>query len=418
MKKKFWTLRYILINVTYFAAFCTIHAYAAVFLLDRGFSNTEIGILLAVANVVSAFCQPWIAGMIDKPGPLTNRRFTLFCVSVIGIGALLLLLIPGSKILIFGIYALIYMIQFAYQPVLTALCFEYQKAGADINYGLARGLGSAGFAVTSAIIGGAVNKQGVNLLMTATIVIMLLSGIVVYTFKKPGDTSATPTDTLTVTDSDSGASPVAGNNCDKAPIAHNKITDFARTYPAFMLFLVGTICFFFAHNMINDFMIQIIRFLGGGETELGFANFLQAILELPVMAMIGFILQKTTAKRLMIFSGGAFLVKTLILLFAVSLPMMFVSQSFQLFAYAVFIPASATYVSETMEELDQVKGQAYITSAITLGGVFSNLISGVILDHLGVRIMLTVGSIVCAIGVVIAFFALTRLPEHRRSAEM
>ena len=36
-KKHFWTLRYTLINVTYFAAFCTVHAYAAVYLLDRGF---------------------------------------------------------------------------------------------------------------------------------------------------------------------------------------------------------------------------------------------------------------------------------------------------------------------------------------------------------------------------------------------
>ena len=67
--------------------------------------------------------------------------------------------------------------------------------------------------------------------------------------------------------------------------------DFARTYPAFMIFLLATICFYFAHNMINDFMIQIIRNLGGGEKELGYSNFLQAILELPVMALIGIVMK-------------------------------------------------------------------------------------------------------------------------------
>ena len=66
-----------------------------------------------------------------------------------------------------------------------------------------------------------------------------------------------------------------------------------------------------------------------------------------------------------------------------------------------------------MDELDQVKGQAFITSAITIGGVFSNLISGVILDHFGIKPMLITGSVVCAAGMIIAFAALTKLP-HRR----
>ena len=179
-----------------------------------------------------------------------------------------------------------------------------------------------------------------------------------------------------------------------------------------MLFLVGTICFFFAHNMINDFMIQIIRNLGGNETELGIANFLQAILELPVMALIGIILKKLSADKLLIISGIAFLIKILILVFAQGMAHMYLSQSFQLFAYAVFIPAGAYYVSSTMEELDQVKGQAYITSAITIGGVFSNLISGVILDNLGITQMLLTGTVVCGIGVIIAFVAMKKLPHN------
>ena len=39
---------------------------------------------------------------------------------------------------------------------------EALKAGCNIYYGLARGLGSASFAVTSAIIGGFVEKKGGN----------------------------------------------------------------------------------------------------------------------------------------------------------------------------------------------------------------------------------------------------------------
>ena len=397
-KKQFWTLRYILLNATYFAAFCTIHACAAVYLLEQGFSNAEVGVLLAVANIVSAVVQPIAADIIDRPGWLTNRRFIMICVAIIGIGSLLLMFLHSSKIAVFIIYALIYMIQFAYQPVMTALCFEYQKAGADIMYGLARGLGSASFAVTSAIIGKAVEKNGVSLLLIVNIVAMLFSTVLIFFFKKPENAAS----------SDPENSPKAKDNGGMAA--------FIRKYPAYMLFLVGTICFFFAHNMINDFMIQIIRNLGGGEAQLGYANFLQAILELPVMALIGIVLKKIAPQKLMVFSGAAFLVKILILLFAANMATMYISQSFQLFAYAVFIPASAYYVSNTMEEADQVKGQAFITSAITMGGVFSNLISGFILDHLGMKSMLVTGSVVCAIGVVIAFAAMTKLPHYRKTA--
>ena len=195
---------------------------------------------------------------------------------------------------------------------------------------------------------------------------------------------------------------------------HGNMKDFFRAYPAFLLFIAATVFFFFAHNMINDFMIQIVRSLNGGETEFGYVNFLQAILELPVMALIGYVMKRISARRLLVFSGIAFFIKILILVFAKSLVWLFISQGFQLFAYAVFIPASAYYVSGTMSDSDQVKGQAYVTSAITTGGVFSNLLSGIILDNLGMKPMLICGSIVCFAGVLTAFAALKK-PDRRRA---
>ncbi|MBR6474687.1 MAG: MFS transporter [Lachnospiraceae bacterium] len=393
-----WTVRYTFLNVAYFAAFCTVHAYAAVYLLSKGFSNTEVGVLLAVANVTSAILQPIIADIIDRPGPLTNRRFIMISVMIILVGSLVLMLAPSNKAIIFFIFALIYMIQFAYQPVMTALCFEYQKAGYDIMYGLARGLGSASFAFTSMFIGGIVEENGVAILLWVNIVTMIISLLIAFTFKKPqGDSNKAVAETT------------AGSKKKSSNLA-----TFIRDYPAFVVFLSATICFFFAHNMINDFMIKIINNLGGNETELGFANFLQAILELPVMALIAIVLKKISAERLLMISGVAFFVKILLLVFAKGMPMMYVSQSVQIFAYAVFIPAGAYYVSKTMDEQDQVKGQAFITSAITIGGVFSNLISGVILDHFGILTMLITGSAVCAVGVVIAIVAMTKLP-HRKA---
>ncbi len=390
MKNKgLWTTGYAFLNVMYFAAFCTLHAYAAVFLLSRDFSNTEVGILLATANITSAIFQPFIASIIDKGRWLTNRRFIMIACAIILAGSFFLRMTHSGKAVIFAVFAMIYMIQFAYQPTMTAMCFEYQKMGCDIYYGLARGLGSAGFAVTSVFIGRAAQAHGASILMSATSVIMLVSLVAAFFFRPAAASSVSATEKVTKkTDEKTG-----------------KMAAFFRNYPAFLLFVIATVCLFFAHNMLNDFMIQIIRSLGGGESELGYASFLQAILELPVMALIGIVLKKVSPSKLLVFSGIAFFIKILILVFANNLVWLFISQGFQLFAYAVFIPASAYYVSTYMADYDQVKGQAYITSAITIGGVFSNLASGVILDNLGMKPMLITGSAVCFAGVLISFAA-------------
>ena len=70
------------------------------------------------------------------------------------------------------------------------------------------------------------------------------------------------------------------------------------------------------------------------------------------------------------------------------------------------IPVSAIYVSRIMAKLDRVKGQAYINVAITLGGVFSGLICGRLLDVYGVKATMVIGSIVTVMGVIITFIAI------------
>ncbi|MBO4347315.1 MAG: MFS transporter [Lachnospiraceae bacterium] len=394
--KKFWTLRYTMINMLYFVAFCTVHAYAGVYLLDKGFTNTQVGLALATANILSVFAQPFVAGIIDKGGILTNRLVVMFSSLFLCAGSLLLIFVDGIKVPIFVIFVLMYMIQFVYMPIMIAMNFEYSKAGCNINFGLARGMGSVGFAITSFFLGKAVADYGTRVILFVTIVSMALMSLVVFFFKKPADGNKNP---------EEADSEIKESSDAKKDKAGSNLFAFAKKYPFFVVFLLGTACCFFAHNMINDFMIQIIRNLGGNETQLGYATFLQAILELPVMALIGIVLKKISERHLLVFSAVSFFVKTAILLFATALIGMYISQSFQMFAYAVFIPTSAYFADNVMKENDKVKGQAYINSAITLGGVFSNLVSGRLLDGFGVHTMLSVGLAVCLTGVIIVIIA-------------
>ncbi len=395
-KKQFWTLRYIIINATYFAVYSGIHAYSSVFLLEKGFSNTLIGITLALANILSVIFQPLVAGLIDKQGKLTNRNVSMASTTLLLIGSILLLIIKNGIVAIFIIFALIYMVQMVYQPIITAMYFEYEAAGCHIYYGLARGLGSAGFAVTSVFTGMAIGKFGVSILMILDIIFLTIALIVLFFFKKPTVKTSEPA---------------------KDEVAHNNLFSFIKTYPGFMLFVLGAVCFFFAHNAINDYMIQIITPLGGTEAQMGTAVFIAAILELPTMALIDKVMKKISCRNLLLIAGAAFLIKTLLMLIAPNMAVVYISQAMQMFAYAVFIPVSAYFVNQTMKRLDQVKGQAYVNVSITLGGVFSSLVCGRLLDIKGPDFMLTVSLVVTTIGLAIAFIALKVLGknEEKRS---
>ena len=401
--QKFWTLRYILINVTYFVVFSGIHAYAAVFLLEKGFSNTQIGVALSLANVLSVICQPWIAGIIDQGKTLTNRNVSLASTGILFVGSLLLLWIPQGKAVIFLIFVLIYMIQMVYQPILIAMNFEYREAGCPIYFGLARGLGSVGFAIASFLMGRGMGVHGVSLLMKVDLVSLALAFVILFFFKKP-ETQENPRGE-------------AGERTRPETREEGKTNVFAfiRAYPYFMLFVAGAVCLFFTHNAINDYMIQIIQPLGGGEKEMGYAVCLAALLELPTMALVDRIIRKISCRWLLLFSGVFFLIKTLLMLMATNMIMVYLSQAMQMFAYAIFIPVSAYYVHEEMKEADQVKGQAYVNCSLTLGGVFSGLFCGYLLDAGGPHKMLIEGLVVTVAGLVIAGFALIKPRKKAQS---
>lgn len=387
------TLNYTLINVMYFAAYCGVHAYTSVFLLGRGFSNTSIGIILALSNIFSVILQPAVAGYIDKYKKLTNRLVSMSCAAIMILLCISLYFVRG-KAVIFVLYALVYTIQMVYQPLIMAMSFEYNSAGDKINFGLARGLGSCGFAVTSVIVGNILVNSDVSVLQIINIISLIVGIFALFIFTKPENDEDKDSEVQFETSAlDNG---------------RNNLIGFIKYYPGFMLFVLAGTCMFFAHNALNDYIYQIITPIGGNERIMGYMVMMAAFLELPTMALFSRVEKKVGCKNLLMLSGVMFAVKALIMLLARSIFVAFISQACQMLAYAMFIPGSAYFAEMMMEESDKTKGQAYVNCAITLGGVFSSLVCGRLLDVAGVSTMLLVATIVGAIGAFIAFISLKK----------
>ena len=57
---------YACIHGTYWMLYGVVCSFSSVFLLARGYSNSEIGVILAVANVAAVVLQPAAADLADR----------------------------------------------------------------------------------------------------------------------------------------------------------------------------------------------------------------------------------------------------------------------------------------------------------------------------------------------------------------
>ena len=87
--------------------------------------------------------------------------------------------------------------------------------------------------------------------------------------------------------------------------------------------------------------------------------------------------------------------------FATNMIMIYLAQVCQMFAYALFIPASVYFVNKKIAVADRVKGQSHVTTSMKLSGVFANFVGGIMLDALGVGHVLLAGVILSIVGAVI-----------------
>ena len=75
VKTKNLTPLYAFIQGLYWMNFAAIMGYSGFYLLGSGFSNTEIGIIIAIAGILSAVLQPVLASYADRPDSPSLKKF-------------------------------------------------------------------------------------------------------------------------------------------------------------------------------------------------------------------------------------------------------------------------------------------------------------------------------------------------------
>lgn len=376
--------QYSVVQALYWMTSCALAGYAAVYLQDRGLSNTLIGVTVGGAACLSMVIQPLAAQVVESISGLTVKKViqALIVMMAVMFGVLTVIPVPVAGVVI--LYMGMNTLNYCMPPMLSAMGMEFINRGYYLNFGLSRGLGSISYAVCAAVLGIVIDRFFPGVLGYIYVVLAILLFLAVSAMK---DLEAEePTFQQEIVERE------------KKP--EESIWKTVCKNKTFLCLMIGFCLANMNNAAIATYTVNIIKNLGGSDTILGFANFVSAASEMPVMLLFGYFMKKGNCIRLLKISAVFFLIKPLVLVSANALPLVILGLGLQGLSFGLFTPAAVYYVNSTLIPEQRVKGQA-VFSVITAGAATGggNVLGGWLQDAFGLQTMLWVCAAMALVGV-------------------
>ena len=394
-----------------------ISSFASVFLLAKGFSNWNIGVTLAVANILAVVLQPIIADLADRAKRL----------SIIGISEILTVMMMivtaglfaagGSMIALSVIFILLIAWHTVLQPLFNTLTFTLEETGVHINFGVARSMGSLAYAALVAVLGTIVEKCGVmSLPVTGEIILVMLLVSLILTKRaydkgkrvqraggrKPGELHDEGAYDESMQEICEGIDVL----CEEESI---NLVQFIKRNKFFFLVNVGVIGLYFSNSVLNNYMMQIVDVVGGNSEDMGRILSVMAFCEIPTMVCFDWLRKRFACQLMLKVAAVGFTVKIALCWLANSVTMIFLAQFVQLVSFALFLPAMVHFINEIMAHGEAVKGQALYTVMTTAASVVASIAGGFILDIQGPKFLLLASTVLSAVGSVFVVLLIDRI---------
>ena len=177
-------VRYSMLQGIYYVGFCAVIGYAAVYLGSIGMSSSLIGIVLAIANILTSIAQPVLGGFVDKSN-ISMKKVLMIMFSLCSILSVFLMFVSKVTFLAAALFIAVSTILYTTMPLVNSLAFAFQMHGIDVKFGVARGIGSVAYALASLVLGNVVKAVSPTLMPLAYIVIFLGILPLIRSFKMP-----------------------------------------------------------------------------------------------------------------------------------------------------------------------------------------------------------------------------------------
>ena len=368
-------------------------AFSSAFFISKGYSNTDIGLILSIVNIGSLFLSPVVANYADTSQKYNVIQILLMLTLFSMIFIVPLYVIDHKSIILSVSFIIVMIVVYASLPLFNTVGFKMEEYGVKSNYGFARAFGSMSYAISSALIGNIVNKYGGNAVsvcgFTASLLMVLLLVWTNHTFKN-------------------NEKIVELQKEDKEPI---KLLDFIKHHKDLFILCIAYALILFTPNIIENFLIQVITPVGGTNKDVGYLTFMWAMLEIPTMLAFNLIKRKFKIEKLLIFAAIIYLLKVILLYLANSMTLVYIALSFQWCSFALYCPAMVEYINGKVNKDEEVRGQALSSTVNSVFMIFESTIIGVLLDNIGPKPLFLLGIIATALGLVILVFVFKKLDK-------
>lgn len=355
--------------------------FVAVFLQYKAVSNTMIGVVTGVGCVSSILLSPYLSSLIIKYEKLTARRMTAAIYSLLSVGFVLIAFLPLPPSVVVVGYTVMYALYVASASFPQVIAGGYMQGGEDIDFGFARGLGSASWAITALVMGPMVDFFSPLVLAvgfmasTAAMLLLIKSMPESASAAKKGEKSGT-------------------------------VFDIIRKYRVYFMVLIGFAFCLSAHSCLGTYLSNIVTSLGGSTSMYGMAVFIMALSEMPVMAMASRWMKKVDSLTLIAIGGLAYVARNFTICLAPNLPVLIAGLLFQSVSYGLLTAVVTYYVIYNLAPEDQVMGQAMIGIVTSgFGSTLGNVLGGILQDRFGLGAMYVFACTVTAIGFAVLIMA-------------
>lgn len=380
------------LHCLYWPAYGSLLSFVTIMLLDRGFNNTQIGVLVALGSLLAVVVQQPVAAFADRSRRVElNHLVCIIAVLMVPLAFFLFLNIQVSLIVIGLCFLLLYAGTVMLQSMLNALGMEFLNRDYPVNYGRSRGTGCLFCAAGTFLLGKLGEDTGDGMLLLMAVALFFM-GIVAVSFRMPPRLEQE----------------------ENAPATQSKRSMLAifSKYPFFMLLTIGVVLNQTSYNIGGLYLIHVVTPFGGGSAELGIAMAFSALAEFITMNLFSRIAKRVHFTKLMCFSVLMIPLKPITFALAQSVGYAYFAQFFHLFGIALFMPSSVYYINYIMRSEDRAQGQSIIVGATILAATMASVLGGWGVDAIGVTGTLWIGNVLALIGALFVLYAARKIEPH------
>lgn len=402
------------IFAAYWMFYGVANAFASAYLLPKGYTNAEIGIILAVGSVLAVFLQPIMADIADR-----SKKLSLLSVTQLSAGLLIVLeatlfAMAHKSLALWVVFVMIIAWLTALQPLFNSLAFHLEESGVHIHFGVCRGMGSLGFALLTAVLGTFVEMWGANILPAVgelTLVGLLVTIIIVKReFERCVKAKAQTRSAGAGADASGAADAPLPMPSDYAQEEEEiNLWRFIRDNKLFLILNIGVIGLYFSNAVLNNFMLQIVNAVGGTSEDMGRVLAVMAFMEMPALFFFDKVKARFSCQTLLKVAAVGFTLRVGLIYLAKSMTVIYLAHIFQTLGFALFLPAMVVFIGDVMRRGEAVKGQAFFTAMTTVAAMISSVLGGIMLDVRDANFMLLVSTLVTAAGALVIILVVGKI---------